>query len=277
MRQYDLDDIAPLEPLLAELGQALTAAVAETLGGARPTCEIQDLPPFRRGERSTLEREIRVTAASGESKLGVLLRVYRFVHPPEGAVDNAMELAVVPVSAKAHIARLMWLFFTPLVGVAGGLLLWRLLQWDTNMDVVGWLVAGGMVGLVVGVWGMIRYAHQVGALLEGRGTLSGWSQRRRVAAGARAVIDRLVTAHRERSRSAAEGDEAATPLPREPEALARYTAALAKDPDDALRRYGLAQAKNRAAVRATFALLERDLEMYAAYTDELDRLRSAEA
>ncbi len=275
MRHYDLDDIALFGPFLDELGRDVGRGLAECLNlEEAPLPEVQEHPAIQRGKQTTLMQTLTWTMARGDSALRVRVDTYRFINPALGVIDNTMELSVEPRSAKAGLARLLFLLTTPALSALIGLLGWRLLQWDTNMTFGPWVFFGALLGAVGGVWLATAFPHRLGAVLEGRNAIASADRCLRVEEAAYGVVQAIVKTHQAETESLA---AAATPdcaPAAEPGSLAEYATALIGDPDTALVRYGLLRASNRQVAAERFAWIEKDADRYGEYLDALSASES---
>jgi hypothetical protein len=267
LRHYDLDDIAPFEPFLNDLGTEMQRELdALALSAAPVVFERTDQPRQPRGNQIAVHRELTWRVTAGDAAIVVRAVASRFVGATAGVVNNTMELSVRPQSPKSRQARTWLLSALPAVGVLVGLFGWWLLQWDTNMPVFPWALFGALLGLVLAVLLIPRISSFVAVWLEGRGALARRANRAKVNAAACAVVERVAGAHRAQTEARR---AAATPQapPADPAAFAAFAAEFAENPDASLIKFGLLLEPNRTALVNAFHRIEKDPDAYRRYLE----------
>ncbi|NLH48260.1 MAG: SoxR reducing system RseC family protein [Myxococcales bacterium] len=272
MRHFDLDAVLPLAPLVAELDRTVGRELAADLALAEPPAAIEkSSPTITRGRQNILLQERLFRAAREDQALLVRLDFCRFVCPSAATVDQTLELFVQPESRRAGMSRLLIGFGLPIFGLLIGLAGWRVLQYDTNMSSLAWLISGALIGLALSFWLMWRFAHHFGAFLEGRQALSSRANRRRIEEN----LGRAIAATIAKYAAAAASSTASEPdFPgTDPRRLATYAVELIADPDAAAKRYGLDRTANRERLADAFREMEKSPELNAAF---LEARRNAE-
>lgn len=261
MRHFDLDAIHPLEPMIDELAQAVPAMM-RTVTGADAKIEHQSRTPepVRHGRQTILRRNLIWSTQRGGSSLKVDVQIDRYLNPSEASVNTTLRLAVEPISRLAVLSRVLLGGLLLLIGLVGGLLLWRFLQFDTGMTAPPWAVTGLILGVIVAAAALPVWTHRLGALFEGREAINSPSRRRSLGETLEQKIESLAAAHTANPKTVA-GRE----LPAEPPALAKYTHSLLADPDATIAAYGLHDSARRKTIAAAFAKCFNDADLYTIY------------
>ena len=268
MRFFDLDAIHSLEPMIADFAQTVPAAIRKVTGDDVKIDHQSLTPkPVEHGRQTILHRQLNWTASRNGSALKVEVQLDRYLNPNEASVNNTLLLTVKPFSRLALFSRVLLGGLLPLLGMVGGLLLWRFLQFDTGMIAPPWAITGLILGAIVTVIVLPVWTHRLGTLLEGKKAINVPARRRQLQEALEQTIESLISTYAANDLPAFSRE-----LPHEPPDLAEYTQTLLADPDAAIAAYGLYDAARRETIAAAFTRCFNDAKLFQAYRQTLSTL-----